>query len=73
VSREVRFSFDTEEEKALFAAYASGRGMSLSAMAKTALYAYRTRNRTGSHHPTKGKGRTSAPRILGQSDMGVEV
>ncbi len=61
MSREVTFSFDTEADKAEFTAYAKARGMSLSAFAKWACFAMRTKNRLGSHHPTKGVGRGSAP------------
>src|SRR5271157_2956983 len=61
VSRDVRFSFDTEQEKMEFSEYAAAHGMSLSAFAKWAVFAQRNRNRTGSHHLTNGRGRSSAP------------
>ena len=61
VSREVRFSFDTEQEKVEFSEYAAAHGMTLSAFAKWAVFAQRNRNRTGSHHLTNGRGRSSAP------------
>ena len=67
MSREVRFSFDTEADKLDFQAYAKAKGMTLSVLAKVATYAYRAKNRAGSHHPTKGKGRKGAPTIQGQS------
>ena len=66
MSREVRFSFDTDAQKAEFDAYAKAHGMTLSGFAKWAVFAQRLRNRTGSHHATKGKGRTTAPPIVGQ-------
>ncbi len=61
VSREVRFSFDTDEQKAEFEAYAKAHGMSLAGFVKWATFAMRARNRTGSHHGANGSGRTSAP------------
>ena len=61
MSREVRFSFDTEAERAEFYIYAKAHGMTLSAFAKWAVFAMRSRNRTGSHHKGNGTGRTSAP------------
>lgn len=38
--REVRFSFATEAERDLYAAYAAGKGLTLSALAKMALFQY---------------------------------
>jgi hypothetical protein len=43
VSKEVQFSFDTEEDRTDFILYAKGKGMSLSALAKYAIYQYRAR------------------------------
>ncbi len=41
--REVRFSFDTENERDLYAAYAAAKGLTLSALAKMALFQYTQR------------------------------
>ncbi len=43
MSRTVRFSFDTDEERDDFVHYANQKGMSLSALAKMALYQYRAK------------------------------
>ena len=56
MSRDTRFSWDSLEQKADFTAYAKARGMSLSAFAKWACFAMRTKNRTGSHHGANGQG-----------------
>ena len=55
MSKSVKFSFDTEEEKQCFAEYAKAKGMTLPILAKVATYAYRAKNRAGSHHPLKEK------------------
>jgi len=61
MSRETRFSWDSEEQKAEFEAYAKARGLTLSAFAKWACFQAKSRNRTGSHHGSNGSGRTTAP------------
>lgn len=61
MSRDIRFSFDSEEQKAEFAAYASDRGMSLSAFAKWATFTIRNKNRKGAHHPAKARGALLRP------------
>jgi len=43
MSREVRFSFDSEEQKAEFEAYAKGKGMSLSGLSKMAVFQYKAK------------------------------
>ena len=50
MSRAVKFSFDTEENRRDFEAYARSKGMTLSELAKVATFAYRAKNRAGSHH-----------------------
>lgn len=69
VTRDVRFSFDTLEQKAEFEAYARAHGMSLSAYAKWACFAQRNRNRSGSHHQPRKAGRATAPHPTGQSTI----
>jgi hypothetical protein len=71
VSREVRFSFDTEAQKQGFEEYAKARGLSLSAFAKHACFVVRDKYKLGSHHPAKGRGRHGAPRVVG--DLGGQL
>ena len=66
MSREVRFSFDTEEQKAEFEAYAKARGLSLSAFAKHACFVVKDKYKLGAHHPVVRAGRHGAPRVVGQ-------
>lgn len=61
MSREVRFSFDTEVDKADFEIYARAKGLTLSALAKHATYAYRAKNRIGAHHALKDRGALRRP------------
>lgn len=82
MSREVRFSFDTASEKADFEIYARAKGLTLSALAKHATYAYRSKNSIGAHHaltgrkrgrPTSGKrGAQRRPIFEGNPDGGTE-
>jgi len=61
VNREVSFSFDTEEQKLEFTVYAAAHGLSLSAFAKWACYAAKTRSKKGAHHPPKNAGALVRP------------
>ena len=62
MSRKVEFSFDTDDQKSEFESYAKSKGFaSLSAFVRWAAFAIRSKNRAGSHHPTKATGRTGAP------------
>ena len=60
MSRETRFSFDSEEQKAEFEAYAKAHGMTLSGFAKWACFTVRNKNKRGAHHPIRA-GRITAP------------
>jgi len=73
MSREVRFSFDTDEQKAEFEAYSKARGLSLSAFAKHACFVVRDKYRLGSHHPVKRTGRSGAPRVVGHPKGNANV
>ena len=66
MSRDVRFSFDSEAQKQEYMDYAEARGLTLSAFAKHACFTVKDRYRFGSHHPAKGRGRRAAPRVVGQ-------
>lgn len=57
MSRETRISFDTDEQKADFTAYAKARGLSLSAFVKFAAFSVKGKYSFGAHHPTTGKSR----------------
>ena len=57
MSREVRFSFDTDAQKAEFEAYAKARGLTLSAFVKHAAFSVKEKYSFGAHHPTTGKPR----------------
>ena len=57
MSREVRFSFDTEEQKADFEAYAKARGLTISAFVKYAAFSIKEKYSFGAHHPVTGKPR----------------
>jgi hypothetical protein len=57
VSREVRFSFKTEAEKADFQSYAEARGLTLSAFVKYAAFSVKEKYSFGAHHPVTGKPR----------------
>lgn len=70
MGREVRFTFKTEEEKLEFEAYAASRGLTLSSLAKAALYSYRSRNAPGSHHALKGRGAVGRPISRGNLQEG---
>ena len=62
MTRETRFSWDSEQQKAEFEAYARARGLSLPAFAKHACFVVKEKYRLGSHHPAKSAGRTATPR-----------
>ena len=55
MSREVRFSFDSDEQKAEFEAYAKARGLSLSSFVKSAAFSVKEKFSFGAHHPVTGK------------------
>jgi len=69
MSREIRFTV-TDEEYADVLAYVKEkrRWRNISAFLRDACFKEISRNRTGSHHPTKEKGRTAAPLSVDESD-----
>ena len=56
MSKTVSFSFDTEEQRTEFDAYARSKGLSLSAFAKWACFTVRSKNRAGVHVPGAKRG-----------------
>jgi len=56
MSKTVSFSFDSEEQKNDFEAYAKERGMSLSVFAKWSCFTVRSKNRAGVHLSGRKRG-----------------
>ncbi len=60
MSRNISFSFDSEEDKIDFLDYARAKGLTLSALAKMALYQYRAK------YPVKSFGKVRMDSVEGE-------
>jgi hypothetical protein len=57
MTRDTRFSWDSEDQKAEFTAYAKARGLTLSQFCKFAAFSVKEKYSFGAHHPVTGKPR----------------
>jgi hypothetical protein len=75
VAKEVRFSFDSEEQKSEYLAYAKRHGHTLSSLSKHALFQYVDRYNDARHtkkvpnHPTMGKEQPQARDCTGYGNL----